>query len=1289
MNVPRARLLEWSRFRGSLALSLVRTLLLFTLIPLLLMASAAYTRTRALLKEQVVAQNQRLMTTQLEQLETTIKTKEIRLDRLTRRGDFGIAIELALHANPKSETFADIRNNLLAQFVRANEEDQPVFNQFLIVDTDGKIQIASKKEWEGAIINNIESLLANEEHRTALVYDFQPFYPNQVAILTVVRYKTASGSLLGTVIGITESQSAQEALNALINLSPTADAYYVLPANVFISADPYTRALTPFNPSASQQNAIVSAFQKTKFQKDISLPTALEFDAGDNVPMLAQAIWLPSINAGIVLQVRQQEIFGQLNSLASFTMLLILASLGVMGVVIWAGSNRVVRPLRALADINRRFAEGDWKLRAEVKSRDEVGMLSASFNQMADELSELYRSLEQKVDARTRQLHTAAEVAQNITATTNMDELLNKTARLIVDQFGFYHAGIFLVDNTGKYANLRAAYSPAAQTMLERGHRLQVGSTSIIGWVTANNKPRVASEVGEDPVHFMNELLPETRSEVGIPIAIGNTVLGALDVQSVEPSAFSPEAGTIILLQTLANQIATALQNITWAESAHVNVQELDRLYRASRLIAESDTEDSALAKSGQVLRDSPYSIAFLVPREQKFNVLSMSAEFFDPAKLEPAIDELNSSYEDALRSLDGGPVLIGVKNIQRAPMLYDVVHGMGCLSGAFIPVHCNRRLAGVILIVSIKQIMTNAIIQPYASLADLLKATLEKFAVASQTQYHLTEIESLMALSQAISEATNMQSTFEALHEQVRRLIGEYSFTIALYHEDTDAISIPYSYEDGNIAAIDPFPLGQGLTSVLIHTRQPLLLVEDTEKKAQELGAKIVGRPARSWMGAPMLIQNKVIGALLIQDAERDHAFNESNLRFFTALASQVAGVINNIMLLEESRLRTVQLQTAAEIARDISGSLDLDELLVKAINMIRDRFSFYHASVFLLDLPGEFIVIREATGEAGAQLKRNGYKLPVGSKSIMGYVASHGEPLIVNDTANDATYLANPLLPETRAEACLPLKVGERILGVLDAQSAVPHSFTEDNLRALQILADQLAIAVVNTELFAETQEHLSQHRLLHHITTTTASGTTLEEALESAVTGLQVSLGGDRVSILLADSEKKTLEVKAAVGYSEDISNAKIAVGSGVTGWVAAHRRPLRLENVKEDARYIQLSSNTRSELAVPLIYRNELLGVMNIESEKLGAYTENDEEMLGTLGGSLAAIIANAKLLEQIRNQAERERQLFEVSSKIRRSTDIETILTTTASELTRLVGAQHARIVVTANDNETA
>jgi GAF domain-containing protein len=608
----------------------------------------------------------------------------------------------------------------------------------------------------------------------------------------------------------------------------------------------------------------------------------------------------------------------------------------------------------------------------------------------------------------------------------------------------------------------------------------------------------------------------------------------------------------------------------------------------------------------------------------------------------------------------------------------------LGCVSAAYVPILDEGKLRGLVLIgARTGQELNEDVVNAFARTIRTTTTSIKRSAETGESvdQQRSSELDALGLLASGSAKVSDLRSFYTLVHEQVRTVIGDYGFVIALYDPKTNSINIPYLYEDGSFSSVDTFPLGEGLTSILIRTQQPLMLVEETEKRAIAMGAKISGKAAMSWLGVPLLVRGEAIGALIVQDPHHELAFDENDLRFLTSVANQISGAIFNFRLFEESKQSALQFETAAEIARDISSSLDLDELLQKAVDLIRSRFNFYHASVFLKDLPGEFVIIREATGEAGAQLKRSGHKLAIGSKSVVGFVAGKGEPLIVNDITRDATYYANPLLPDTRAEAAIPLKVSERIVGVLDVQSNQAYAFSDDNLRTLQILADQLAIAVVNSELFAETQEHLAQHRLLHHITTTAASGTTLDEALQSAVNGLQVTLGGDRVSILLADREKRTLEVRAAVGYASNVFDLRIPLGSGITGWAAAHRKPLRINNVLHDTRYIEGSSNTRSEMAIPLLYRSELLGVLNVESEQLSAYAENDEELLGTLGGSLAAIIANARLLEQIRAQAERERILFEISDKIRRTTDMETILATTASEITRAVGASRARIKV--------
>jgi GAF domain-containing protein len=894
------------------------------------------------------------------------------------------------------------------------------------------------------------------------------------------------------------------------------------------------------------------------------------------------------------------------------------------------------------------------------------------------ELEQVTATLEQRVEERTRQVRIATEIAQRVSASFSLDDLLNTTVNLIVDKFGYYHAGLFLLDETGRYLVLRAARGPSAEKMLANAHRLAVGSPSIMGYVAATRQPRLASNVSEDTIHLKNELLPETQAEVGVPI-IGETgVLGALDVQSTTVDAF--DDATILMLQALASQIAAAIMNVRTLETTQVNLQHANEVTLSSHLISAAKTEEETYQATRRVLKNIPDTTLLMLREHAGFRLIVSDPNA--PANLAQIPDWIQASDDNLAAQFSTGIITGEVSTLSFLPApILQIFQQLKILNVGLLPVLRGDQLASILAIGSReKQAILPISIQQYASVAELATSTLERIRAERMVANRLGELEAITVTSQAISATSDLQALYHILHDHIRQKMGDINFLVAIYEQATNSIHIPYLYEKGqDISSLETFPLGEGLTSILIRSKHPLMIVEDTERRAVALGAKVVGQPAKSWLGTPLIVTGEVLGALIVQDVEHENAFAESDLHFMVTLSAQVAGAIFNTRLLQETRKRTVQLQTASEIARDISGSLDVGELLAKAVSLIRERFHYYHAGVFLLDANGEYAVIREATGDAGLQMKVGGHKLKVGSNSIVGYVTSRGEPLVVNDTNHEATYYANPLLPDTRSEVAIPLKVGERILGALDVQSNEPFSFAEEDITVLRILADQMAIAVITSELFAETQEHLSQHRLLHHVTTAAASGTTLEEALHGAAQGLQVTLGGDRVAILLANREKEVLEVKAVAGYSEEVKQIRIKYGEGITGWVATHQRPLRVDDVTKDSRYVQVGGNVRSELAIPMVYRGELLGVLNVESDQVGAHSENDEELLGTLGGSLAAIIANARLLEQIRQQVDRERLVYEVTSKIRRSTDMQTIMATTASELSKALGARRVKI----------
>jgi GAF domain-containing protein len=202
-------------------------------------------------------------------------------------------------------------------------------------------------------------------------------------------------------------------------------------------------------------------------------------------------------------------------------------------------------------------------LRNAVNAAEENSRELAASNQ---ELTKLRDDLELRIQERTAslekrasQLQAVSGMARNITAIKDLDSLLPDTTRLVSEQFGFYHTGIFLLDEAGEFAILKAANSLGGSRMLDRGHRLALNSNSIVGYTASHAEPRIALDVGADSVYFNNPDLPETRSEMALPLRTGGQVIGVLDVQSREKNAFVQE--DISVLATLADLIAVAIEN--------------------------------------------------------------------------------------------------------------------------------------------------------------------------------------------------------------------------------------------------------------------------------------------------------------------------------------------------------------------------------------------------------------------------------------------------------------------------------------------------------------------------------------------------------------------------------------------------------------------------------------------------------------------------------------------------------------------------------------------------------
>jgi len=249
-------------------------------------------------------------------------------------------------------------------------------------------------------------------------------------------------------------------------------------------------------------------------------------------------------------------------------------------------------PLISLAKVAETITAGDLTARAKASSEDEIGTLATSFNRMTEELYQTVNNLEQRVSERTTDLETArqqsekranelqavSEISRVITSEQKLESLLPLITRLVSENFGFYHTGIFLIDETKQYAVLQAANSQGGKNMLARAHKLGVGETGIVGFVAKIGITRIALDVGQDAVYFDNPDMPNTRSEMALPLKIRDQIVGVLDVQSEEAGAFNENKANT--LSILADQIAIAIENARLFAQTQQALMEAQTLYR-------------------------------------------------------------------------------------------------------------------------------------------------------------------------------------------------------------------------------------------------------------------------------------------------------------------------------------------------------------------------------------------------------------------------------------------------------------------------------------------------------------------------------------------------------------------------------------------------------------------------------------------------------------------------------------------------------------------------------------
>lgn len=395
------------------------------------------------------------------------------------------------------------------------------------------------------------------------------------------------------------------------------------------------------------------------------------------------------------------------------------------------------------------------------------------------------------------------------------------------------------------------------------------------------------------------------------------------------------------------------------------------------------------------------------------------------------------------------------------------------------------------------------------------------------------------------------------------------------------------------------------------------------------------------SFVAKPLYFQNNQIGLALFEMGPREPSVYE-------VLRVQISSALQGASLIQRVENRALQFQTVTQVSRATSSILDLEELIQEVVNVIQERFDLYYVGLFLTEGGGEqtaaldrWAILRAGTGEAGRQMIAQGHRLKVDDASMVGWAMSHRQARIALDVgpAGEVVRFDNPLLSATRSEIALPLLSRGEVIGALDAQSIHPEAFSDEDVEVLQTMADQVALAIGNAQLFLQAQESLEAERRAYG---------------ELSRQGWQRLLQARSNLSYICDERG----IMPATDDLEPHMHVAAQTGEAVVP--------------EEDERAV----------ALPIKVRDQVIGVINVQKPEQGVWAEEQIAVLETLTEQLGVALESARLYQDSQRRAAQEQLVGQVTARMRESLDVEKVLQTAAEELYQALGLEDLLISLT-------
>jgi PAS domain S-box-containing protein len=862
---------------------------------------------------------------------------------------------------------------------------------------------------------------------------------------------------------------------------------------------------------------------------------------------------------------------------------------------------------------------------------------------------------------------------------------------LIRDRFNLYYVGAFLVDEKNKWAELRAGTGEAGRLQLKKKHRLKIGGESMIGWSIHHRQPRIALDMGQDAVHFQNPDLADTRSEMALPLIYRNQAIGALTVQSSEPAAFSRE--DIIFLQTMANQLANAIENARLYSQAQQEITERKRIEEALRA---SETKYRQLVENANsiILRiNTEGKITFFNEFAQRFFGFS-DQEIVGQPVLGTIVPEFDSTGRDLTAMFE---------DIFEHPDNYSSNDNE------------NITRTGERVWVSWAN---KAIVDEKGQVTEILcigNDSTERKQAEQEILRRNKDLAAINHVTTSIASMLDLEAILQATARELVQVFDARNCGIALLNPAETELTVVTDYSQ---SAEEPaakgtkIPLVGNMSSQQVIESGRSVVVPDaqTNPLTEPIHDLLRERRTECLMIVPLRVRGEVIGTFGIDTTEAERVFLPEEVTLAETIAGQVASAIENARLFEQmqetlteleeaeqenrqlltqAQHRSELLQTAAEVSRASSSILDVDDLINTSVNLIRDHFDFYYVGLFLVDEVREWAVLRAGTGEAGRIQLDNNHQLEVGGESMIGWSVQQRKARIALDVGEDAVHFRNPILPETRSEMALPLMSRETAIGALTVQSVEREAFSDEDIVLLQTMADQLANALANAGLFEQaTQAHkeaesrLRETQALQQFSQRLAATLEVGEILDIFFEACTEEIGFEYVQFSLVDKTQHRIRAIAGIGlpdsqikrsnHSHSLDSDDIMVSivkSGETEIISGWDDRFDEDTFKAEGHADWM------RIFTPITLRQENIGLVEAGFNQNDQATVSDSQvrMLRAFINQTALALDNAQRYEASQKAARREALIKEITTKVRASNDLDTILQTTVKEVADALG----------------